>query len=165
MKKKLYQYLILTLVSVFSLSFAGCGDDITELTEVTEVIVDGPRIHNEYVPVTWDMWTWNEESGRYEYYLTDFKELTKAVYDNGTITGSVFMNPKETNEWLELLPCAYTYSAEDNEGNFKPYTTFLSCAFQPGSVGFFMQPSDLLEGDLILNDKYEFKVSLIWYEE
>lgn len=109
-------------------------------------------------------WSWNESNGRYEYY-EDFDALNINMYNYGSIVGGIFVNPGEPDEWLEMLPYQAVYH-RDNDGPSiidVPFFVNISCAFAPGQVGFFLQPSDRKRDDSIL-DIYEFRVTLMWDE-
>jgi hypothetical protein len=109
-------------------------------------------------------WEWDPVAARYEA-TASLKDLTKDIYDNGSMVGGVFINPGFDDEWLEILPyqAVYTYIEEETE-DVIPYLVNISCAFTPGEVKFFIAPSDRYRDDDALLDTYQFKVTLLWDE-
>lgn len=155
MKTKLYKFLIISLVTVFGITgFTSCGDDVTEQYYV------GAQMFTRTFTVGVNDWTWNESDGRYECFF-DFPELTAQRYNNGAVSASVFVNPRNNDDEVQHpLPFVYTYI---NEGSTVPYTETMSCDMIPGNAGFFIQNSNRTRDDQYLAD-YEFKVVVFWDE-
>lgn len=160
MKKRFYKYLLIPCALLIGL--AGCTKEYYTIEEKTEVHYDGASAKNVPFVVGDEKnpWEWNENNARYERFFK-LDELTQDVYNYGTMIGNVFVDAGLSSEWLEMLPYQAVYYYTDDDENQIPYSVLISCAFTPGEVGFFLQLSDRMRDDNIL-DIYEFKVTLLW---
>lgn len=155
MKRILYKSFALVLVAAFAITgFTGCTKKYFE-----ETYIEGTESSNYLFDVGMEGndWLWNETASRYECTF-EFKELTDEIYDYGSMYGSVYVEPKLSGEWIELLPYSAVHYYEV-EGVQKAFDVTVSCAFQRGEVKFILQLSDRTRQDAIL-EPYQFKVTL-----
>lgn len=148
---KIFAFPLLTLVGI--LAFTSCGDDVTEVTEII-----GSTVVKKYVPVEPKDWTWDDDLACYVYKFK-IDELTQAVYNDGTIVASVFVDPGTEGERQELLPFLFTYDFIIDDKITGVYTENVNCSIVPGYVVFYVQGSDRAKGEVY--NTYQFKVSLI----
>ena len=146
MTKKLFFYLFAAAILPFM--FSSC------------TVEDSGEIESYYFTVGSGQWQWNSTYGRYECYF-DFPQLSKRIYEYGSITGSVFVNEQDQRErWYETqksLPFSQTYTSRQ-----APYTETISFDVSPGSpyyVTFYIQASDM-QGVALLT--YDFKITLAY---
>lgn len=148
MKKKLLYYLFIAIM--FPTIFSSCKfEDLGE-------------IKSYHFTATNNLWQWNSIYGRYECSF-NFPELTKYIYENGTITGSIFINEEDSRgKWYETqknLPFSQTYTTAQ-----MPYTETISFDVSPGNpyyVTFYIQASDM-QG--VALQTYNFKITLSYAE-
>ncbi|MBD8389934.1 hypothetical protein [Dysgonomonas sp. BGC7] len=153
---KTLKYLLMSLVIMTGLmGFSSCGDDITRVTEEYYTGAEATN-YNFVVGNSQNKWVWNAVDGRYECFF-ELNELSSDIYNYGSMVGGVFVNPGLDNEWLEMLP--YNIIFPQN-GTDPSYSVRISCAFTPGEVAFFFQPSDMKRNDNILAE-YEFRITLM----
>ena len=146
MKKNLLFYLF--AAAIFPLLLSSC------------TVEDYGEVETYHFTVANNQWQWNSLYSRYEYTF-DFSNMSKMVYENGSITGAVFINEQDSRgrwyETLKPLPFSQTYSSAQ-----KPYTETISFDVSPGSpyyVTFYIQASDM-QGAALLT--YDFKITLAY---
>lgn len=152
---KLYKYLLIALVAVFSIGLTGCGDDITEQyytgadTESYEFTVNRTGSTN--------VWTWNPNRLRYECEFS-FPELAEDVFTYGAVLG--YMYAQEGSVLTQkILPYVETYPDGDTYEYTETYGFDIS--LNPKTILFYMQASDLSNANQYLATT-KFKVTLIW---
>lgn len=163
MKSKLYKCLVVSAIAFISLiGFSGCTKEyITQ-----ENITYGAFVHQVFPLVTPNQWTWNPDIKSLEYFykISKLEEVSgngNSIYDDGAMVASLFINPGEINERQEMLPFVYTYGIPVVGEEPYKYTETISCTFVADGVWFYIQGSDLKEGDSVESD-YEFKISIFW---
>lgn len=106
-------------------------------------------------------WRWDDDAGKF-YVVVNLPELTRYIYENGTLDSYVFIGQQGVDEVQNKLPYVHAYDGQDDDGNFVPYSEYISSSFQlgnPSTVYFYIQASDLLDDPNILFD-YSFRVVL-----
>ena len=119
------------------------------------------EIETEVFRVNQRDWKWNAAYQRYEY-IVNYPELSRGIYEEGTVLGGVFVTESDAAgeyEVLKSLPFVETLPYQN-----RAYTRTISFDIAPGQVTFYIQSSDLSDstGDL---GSYDFKITLIWEEE
>lgn len=163
MKMKLYKCFAIIMIAAFGMvGFTSCGDDkyITE-----EHNYYGPDIITRDFEVLKNDWYWNSVYNRYEC-MIEVKEINEALYEYGTVVGTVFIKEKDTDgneyEVQKNLPFVQTY-----KDLAVPYTEIISYDISYGSrsyVTFFIQATDGSTQSPYLMTYY-FKVAFIWDSE
>lgn len=158
--------IIIAFVFINLIGFSACTKEY--ITEDHSTYNQGAYVHREFLKIAPNQWTWNSEIKSLEYFHK-ISKLTEAsstgdgntIYDDGAMVASLFVNPGQNNERQEMLPFVYTYEIPVAGSEPYKYTETVSCSFVPDGVWFYIQGSDLQEGDPISSD-YEFKISIFW---
>ena len=97
----------------------------------------------------------SDDSGMYFYRTFSVPELTKYIFDNGTM--QVFLMYEDGT----LSPLPFNdYWIEDGTGYM--YTEQITCEFLPGQVKFIVKASDHNPDFLPHYDYYDFNVRFMW---
>lgn len=153
----------LILLSLLFFVANSCSDDNLNEFEIRKMIEEEIRKNNLDLEFTqWeiviipvegrDKWEWNSDAGRYETFH-DLPELTKFIYESGAQIAYAFVEDPKYGEIQKTLPFVHTnketISSDYHFGD-------------PSSVAFYIQPSDYMKADSILDDYYDFRIVLIW---
>lgn len=158
--------------------YSCADDDYLSEHDVRMMIEEALRLNNEQLEFTqWRIvniaakksnWQWDDREKRY-FVVFDLPELTEFIYENGANIGYLFLGGQGKDEVQKMLPYVHTYYETNDNGEVTyTYTETISYDVQykvngvvDPTVAFFIQPSDLYDGDDYLFD-YNFRIVLIW---
>lgn len=125
----------------------------------------GADMETYFITVKPGEWTWNSEFKRYEN-IRDWGLMDQYMYERGSVAAGVYITETDGNgtyEVLRTLPFVHSYRYWDaNLQQYIPYTeTFSFDISEHGQITFYIQHSDLSD-EVIINQPYEFKVTLFW---
>lgn len=150
MRKNLFRLfaLILTLALAGGI-LSSCSDDNYYYEEYYD-----QNFETLSFEVRRDHWVWNDEDGRYEYFFNDVPQINSNAMDKGAVVGKVII--REGN-YDVAKPLPFVHSYIDEFGI--EYTETISFDYSVGSVGFYIQTSDLQTTYL---DTYNFRINIFY---
>lgn len=151
MKTKVLKSVKLTTLFLLLLTIGySCSDDVV-----------GLESRSLNISIKKADWRWDDDARKF-YVVVNLPELTRYIYENGTLGSYVFIGQQGVDEVQNKLPYVHAYDGQDDDGNPIPYSEYISSSFKlgnPSTVYFFIQASDLLDDPEVLFD-YNFRVVL-----